>query len=661
MSNFKNNKVRDLIRITCAFALIIPQFLVLCQQDDPVLFLIDDNPVQTSEFLYIYNKNNPGTNDLNNSSVREYLDLYKNFKLKVHHARQLKMDTIVRLTTELAGYREQLASTYLSDNSVMGRLAAEAYDRMKQEAEVSHILIKLERNPSYTDTLQAYRQASKIYRDIMDGTMDFGESAKQFSQDKKNKELGGYIGYIKAILPKGYYSLESVIYNLTPGNISNPVRSPRGYHLIKLHSFRVARPEVEIAHIFVKKNKKSDDQSEAERKINDMHHRLTRGVSFEEMAVKESQDDSNARKGGRIGFLKTGQYEPEFENAAHALTEDGQISEPVETRVGFHIIKRLGVKEQQSFNDSRRRLENTLRRTEREELARKAMIDRIMTEENLVIDQANKNAMFNLVSKEFFSYQWKKPNVPQDQTLLSFGNGITKTTDDFLIYLVKHPKERNRLKSRKRGHALTTLFDNYISEVCLELEKSQLEMKHPEFAALMREYEEGILLFEITKENVWDRASSDTVGLRQYFNSHKSAYNYPEQLEVTTYTISNSSTKKAKKIAKQIKKQDNDALKLAYPNMPQENKAIDRTDKNQGQYAWKKGKLSKLKPLGNSGTAFTISKTMNLIPQKPKALEECRGYVIADFQEELEKNWIVELRKLYRVKEHPDAVAKIIN
>ncbi len=646
-------------------ALILLLFITvgIQAQEDPILFSIGDQDVRTSEFLYIYNKNNAGNADFSEASVREYLDLYKKFKLKVHHARELKMDTIDRLNTELAGYRDQLAATYLNDNSVMGRLAREAYERMGTEAEVSHILIKLPKNQFQLDTSQAYKIASQVHESIVSGSVTFEDAAKSMSQDDKNKADGGYIGYIKALMPKGYYALETAIYNLVPGNISKPVRSPRGYHIVKLHSLRDAQPEVEVAHILVKKKKKATDNHEAaRRRIADIHNRLVRGVPFEELASKESDDSQSARKGGRIGYVKTGEYDLEFEKAVLALTEDQQISEPVETRIGFHVLKRLGIKELKSFQDAKRGIENDLRRTERAAISRQVMIDRIKSEEELSINENARNKFFALIDDaSFFTYRWIRPENIDDEAVISFKNGFSKTVIDFVKYIESHPKERVRLKPKRKTAALHELFNSFVNEACLELEKSQLEKKYPEFASLMREYEEGILLFEITKDHVWDKASADTAGLKNYFEQHRSDYVHPEKIDVVTFTITNSTEKQAKKIAKQIKKKSTAEIERLYPTIPQDAKSILRSDKDSARYAWKEGKLSSLRAIGENGNAFIISKTLKNTPPQPKELNECRGYVIADYQELLEKNWIEELNSKYKVKENSDAINAIIN
>jgi len=634
------------------------QSISMLAQDDPILFHVGDEGVTTSEFMYIYNKNNSASQSGDATSIDEYLNLYKNFKLKVHHAKQLEMDTIQRLNPELAGYREQLAATYLNDNSVMSRLAAEAYERMQQEAEIRHILIKMPKTPLPSDTARSHKIALEIYDSLIKGQVEFEDAAKSMSQDASNSANGGYIGYVRAILPKGYYELETAIYNLIPGNISKPVRSPRGYHIVELISMREAKREREIAHILIRKPAKTTDDYQKERQqILSIHEQLTSGVPFQELAAKESQDAGTARKGGRIGYIKVGAYDPEFETAAFSLENDDEISQPVETRVGFHILKRIGIKENLAFKDAKRGIENELRRTERSLIARQTMIKRIKSEEGLKVNpQIQQNLFGQIEENEFFTYTWKGPEGKDDEKILTFNDGSYKTSADFINYLNTHPKERVRLKSQGKSRALFTMFQDFENEASLNLEKEKLETKHPEFAALMREYEEGILLFEITKENVWDKASSDTTGLKTFFANHRDNYVYPSEIDVITYTLTNTNAKKAKKTVKQIKSETPQEIAESMPNVPQDKKTLKRTDASADRYAWKVDQVTDLYPLGDEGAAFTVSKTIAVRPAKRKELNECRGYVIADYQEELEKNWIKELKNKYPIKENKSAI-----
>lgn len=650
-----------LVTITTLF-LVALHATVSAQTDDPVLFSVDGVPVHNSEFLYIYNKNNAGSPDYSAEKVNEYLELYKKFKLKVHHARQSKYDTIPRLKTELNGYRDQLAATYLNDNSVMGRLAAEAFERMKKEAEISHVLIRMRKNPSPSDTARAYKRAMNVYQSLATTTTDFAEVAKKMSEDKGNKDRGGYIGYVRATLPKGYYALETAIYNMMPGNITKPVRSPRGYHIVKLHSLRDAQPEMNIAHILVKKKKNSPDNNEgAKRKINDMYDRITKGVPFEQVAAKESQDAETSRKGGRIGFVKLSEYDQEFEKAALALANDGDVSAPVETRIGFHIIKRLGIKELNDFQRAKRNIENEIRLTERQDKARNAMINRIKSEESYVLKKNALNTLMHRIDKDkFFGIRWQRPETLNDEMLFEFGNGTSRSTMDFVSYLEKNPKQRMQLKRQTKAQAIQKMLDDYVGDVCLAIEKSQLEAKHPDFASLMREYEEGILLFEVTKNTIWDKASTDTIGLNKYFDANRTKYVSPERIEVGQYTLIKSDEKTAKKIAKKVRKLTPEAAKAAYPKLEYKTFAFDKGDDRAAGLLWKVGKVTKPRLIDEKGKVYQFTKTLKTMPSRPKELSECRGYVISDYQEVLENQWVDTLRSMYPIKVNESALKQII-
>lgn len=656
--------MKSIIHSSIAFTTLVICLLStsLFAQGDDILFSVDGVPVSTDEFLYIYNKNNAGSPDYSADKVNEYLELYKKFKLKVHHARQMDYDTIPRLKTELKGYREQLAATYMNDNSVMGRLAAEAFERMQKEAEVSHILIRYRKNPSPADTARAYKRAMKVYNSIATSNTSFSDVAKSLSEDQGNKQQGGYIGFVRATLPKGYYALESAIYNMVPGNVSKPVRSPRGYHLVKLHSYRQAQPEMNLAHILVKKKKNSpDNNASAKRKIDDMHNRISNGVPFEQIAAKESMDAESARKGGRIGYVNLSEFDPEFEKAAMTLLEDGAISTPVETRVGYHIIKRLGVKEMKDFKSAKRSIENEIRLTERQDQAKAVMINRIKEDEQYELATNALNKMIHQIDqKKFYGIRWKRPSTIVDETLFSFKNGTGRSTQEFVSYLEKNPKTRMQLKSQPKAQAIRKMLDDYVGQVCLEIEKNQLEQKHPEFASLMREYEEGILLFEVTKNTIWDKASSDTVGLQKYFTKHKANYVYPEQIEVVTYNIPKSDAKSAKKIAKKLSKLPLEKIKTAYPNVTIAKKTVAKDDLEASKLIWRGGKMTKPSKVSPDSDTYQVTKTLKVIPSRQKALSECRGYVISDYQDVLESQWVETLRAKYPVKVNEKVLQRII-
>ena len=224
----------------------------VAQSDDPVLFSVEGKEVRQSEFEYIYNKNNAKNADYSRSSLEEYLELYIKFKLKVQRARDMQLDTIPGLMKELAGYRQQLANSYLNDKEVVHRLVEELYTRMQRDIELSHILIGMKKNAGNEDTLEAYNKANTFMDFLHSGTR-FEPFAQKNSDDKRSAGKGGYLGYLRAMLPNGFYALENQIYSLKPGEIGGPIRTPLGYHIVKVHGSRESRGEMEAAHLLVRK------------------------------------------------------------------------------------------------------------------------------------------------------------------------------------------------------------------------------------------------------------------------------------------------------------------------------------------------------------------------------------------------------------------------
>jgi peptidyl-prolyl cis-trans isomerase SurA len=259
-------------------------FLSLFSQNaDPILFELGDQQVRLSEFEYIYNKNNGQGADYSRESLEEYLDLYIRFKMKVQKARDLQMDTIDALSTELAGYRRQLASSYLTDKEVIDRLCRQLYERQKEDVHISHILIAGNDKVAELDTMEMFRKAMEVYAMLEKG-VPFDTLVIKYSQDEYTKDQNGTLGYLNAKLPAGFYYVESAIYNTPVGSYSKPVRSKMGYHIIKVNEKRPARGEIEVAHIMVRKSQKGQEDAGAKAKIDRIYGQLKSGAEFEPTA-----------------------------------------------------------------------------------------------------------------------------------------------------------------------------------------------------------------------------------------------------------------------------------------------------------------------------------------------------------------------------------------
>ncbi len=623
------------------------------QSPDPVLFTVDGQAVPASEFSYIYAKNNRDDADFSEASLREYLDLYTRFKLKVREAYAMGLDTLPSLQTELAGYRKQLADSYLTDKEITDRLVEEAFKRMQEDVQVAHILIK---TPSSNDTLTAYGKIQAAYKRLQAGEA-WDVVVKQTSEDAGSKDNGGDIGFITALLPNGFYAFENAAYDTPVGKYSAPVHTSLGYHIVKVISKRPARGELDVAHILLRVKADGSDDKAVKARIDDLYKQLQGGAKFEEVAKKSSEDKTTAERGGAIGPIVINQYEKSFEDAAFGLANDGDYSAPIRTRLGWHIVKRVRKRPVMTVDQTKRKIETQISRDERIAAARLTMVNRIKTEAGYVKDENVYNQFVAAAGDDLQTYRWQVPQVTP-ATLITIG-GDKYSNIDFGNYVRNNARTRMGLpKGTATKDILDKVFNEFVSEKALSFEEKNLSAKYPEFKSLMREYEEGILLFEATKINVWDKASKDTVGLVAFHNAHLNNYMWDERLEVATVKLDSASVDQLATIKKWAAKKPLDAVadKAAKKQigMTVTRKVYQKDEPLPEGITWAAGQKA---DLPDSTGFVSVEK---VIPPTPKTLDEARGYIIADYQDQLEKDWVAALQAKYPVVVHDDVLMSLV-
>lgn len=649
------------------FAAILVVFFVQSTfaQTDPVLFTVKGNPVTASEFKYIYTKSNQDKADFTEKSLRDYLELYTNFKLKVQKARDMRLDTISSLKAELDGYKRQLSKSYLEDKEVTDKLVKDLYDRMQQDVDISHILIICDRTKSPADTLAAYNRAMHLLK-MLQKNADFGKMAMDSSEDKSAKENRGNLGYITAMLPDGYYDLEKAIYAAKPGTLLGPIRSNSGYHLVRVNGFRPARGEMEVSHILIRKGETEEKHAKARMKADSAYAALVAGGKWEEVCSKFTEDKATAGKSGYIGFFGINRYQKNFEDAAFALQKDGDYAKPIETSLGFHIIKRNSHRGIAKFDELKRGLTDRVKRDSRSETARRAMINRIRKEVNYQdFPEVLKKWSAKQVDTVFLTFKWKADPAQPKDVLNRYGKEKSYTVADFEEYCTRSSRDRMRGVGMPMSETIQKLYTAWTDETSLQYEEGRLEKKYPEFKSLMREYEEGILLFEALKQNVWDRANSDSTGLDNYFRLNLSQkYKWDERARVTYFTLKTNDPKvladvrdyAAKNTAADVLKKFNTADKEVVTVLE---KLYERNkNKDLGQL-WKAGDMTEGKTDAGTQTASFI-KIEEIVAPTGKTLAEARGYAVADYQDFLEKKWIDDLRKEYEVKINDDTLKAMV-
>jgi len=632
---------------------------LMAQADSDVLFTVAGEPVTVGEFRYIYTKTNGDAADFSKASVEEYLDLYQRFKLKVARARAMGLDTVKVLQNELAGYRRQLADNYLLEKQVVDPLVEQLYTRQQQDVEFSHILFPFGNNPTERDREMVKGRAEAAKNNITPG--NFAEQAKALSGDPYSKDKGGRIGFVAAPFPRGLHRLEDALYAAEDNTVEGPVRSAAGYHLVLRHGARPARGEMEVAHILVRKS--AEDKGGVPAKIKSAQEALAGGQDFGKVAQQFSEDKKTARNDGYLGFFGINRYEPAFENAAFALDADGAVSDVVETSAGYHLIQRISRKGVQPLNDLRPLLEKKVKADGRFADAKEQMLVDLREKFNVVTDEARFGRFAAaLEDSTFLDFKWTPADSPEKGTLLTFADGTTLTLDQLQAYYQKNNRKRVGMGRNSNSFTVAkTLFEEWADAEVMRYAEGRLEKDYYGFAALMREYREGILLFEATKMEVWDKASEDTLGLQQFFAANRDDYRHEERAEVTTYQLNVKAGLNAQEVYDFAADNGKEAA-LAKFGTALSARTAELTKAEATAAGIDKFKAGARTTITNDAKkgAATFAKVENVLPARRKELRESRGYVIADYQDQLEREWVQKLRDQFPVKINKRVLNKII-
>ncbi|WP_347157679.1 peptidylprolyl isomerase [Pontibacter chitinilyticus] len=507
------------------------------QTKTPVIATLGSEPISTEEFRYVYEKNNGGNEDAyTRQSVTDYLNLYTNFKLKVKEAENRGLDTTMAFKRELEGYKEQLAQPYLTEKSVTDQLVKEAYQRMQKEINASHILLSLSPDAAPEDTLAAYNRMLDLRKRALAGE-DFGKLAQQYSQDPSAADNQGDLGYFTAM--QMVYPFEDAAYKTPVGQISMPVRTRFGYHLIKVNDVRDARGEVKVAHIMVRATPgmPKADSLAAKQRIDAIYKRVQKGESWEKLAAEFSEDANSASNGGELPWFGTGRMIPSFEEAAYALPKEGAVAKPVLTPYGWHIIKLLDKRGLAPYEDMEQNLRNKIAKDSRSELNKAAFMKRIKAEDNFVENAEAKAAAMAKATDELLQGKWNYS--ADDKTLkqpLFTIQGNPYTIGDFYTYVKAEQQPR---AAGNAQHAMQLLYDDYVAKSLTDYEKDHLENKYNDYKMLVKEYHDGILLFQLMDENVWSKAVEDSVGLQAYFNQNRDKYKWGQRAQAIVISAAN--------------------------------------------------------------------------------------------------------------------------
>ena len=634
-------------------------------QQDPVIMTIDGSPITKSEFLQIYLKNNDDPK-YDKASLDEYMVLFKRFKLKVAEAEALGYDTIPKLVKELAGYQKQLARPYLIDSSKNEFLIREAYEHTKSEVRAAHILIKLESNGTPEDTLKAYNRLMALKKRIEDGE-DFGAVArgKGGSDDPTAQSNGGDLGYFTAF--QMVYQFEDVAFATPVGGVSNPFRTRFGYHILRVSDKRPALGTIEAAHVMIAVTRKAtaEEVENAKAKIDEIYSLLQNGGDFAELVRKHTEDPSSKDKGGilpKFGTGTTTRMVPEFSQAAFELKNDGEFSAPIRTDYGFHIIKRLGWEDVPSFEVLENDLENKVGKDARA----------IKTQSSFVVKLKEQ---YDFKSKSKKALKWFNKNIDSTYHFGKFranqlkGNKVLFKLDkkkfrskEFAMYM-----EEN-FRAARKDNPKTVVAKQYKlweNEAVLGYEETKLAAKYPAYKALITEYHDGILLYEVMSDKVWNLAMQDTAGLKEFHGKNKEKYRWGNRLDADIFECNsrvNADTLSQLLAADTLSTQT--VIRLVNESSPL-NVKHRRGKYDVAKTASLSGAPSDLNeginPIYEFDGKFYVIRVVEKIPAGLKEFDESKGAITSDYQNFLEEKWLSEIEAKHIIFINEDALYSIGN
>ncbi|MBQ9473893.1 MAG: peptidyl-prolyl cis-trans isomerase [Bacteroidales bacterium] len=676
---------------------------------DRVIFEIDGKPVMQSEFLREFKRSIGQSQDAPTTActyekrqkLEEYVQLFVNFRTKLVDAHNQGFDTTAALSSELASYRDELAAPYLIDSLSLQRLLQEAYERNHYAVRAAHILIKLKKTASPADTLQAYNRAMEVYQRATGGA-DFLQLAREVSEDQSARDIvdpdrktvtsrgnSGDLGFFSVF--NMVYPFESAAYALQPGQISKPVRSSFGYHIIKMLDKVPYYGKSSLQHIWL-----SDETTNAEGKIREAYRKLQSGENFGVVARNYSDDRGSAANGGLLPDMAINQMPPEYVKLISQMPLE-TYSEPFHTEYGWHIIRVVKKEQIPSFEEMAPYYRQRLSRDQRSTVPQGIFIDNMKKRyhfedytqmlraekpprgskaKTIALPVATLNEAVAAMTDSVFRKRWHYADSMITDLSPLFAIGDRKFNARDLLHYI----ESNQRVEREYDYAtyVQSRYNDFINQEVLRYADSRLEQDNADFRELLQEYRNGLLIFSYNDKMIWSRAMADTAGLKKFYEEHSATrsldnpdhapYFWNTRARVTIVTVADSNaipSAKATKIVQQAaaKRTSNGTLRStliskvgkAYKDANPVEVRTETLERGKQETLtdnqWRQGTYYYPAEKG-----YTIVVVEQITPPTIKSLSEARGYYINDYQDYLEGQLMQQLRQRYNVKIHQDVV-----
>ena len=614
------------------------------------LFTYNNTPVSKDEFLKAFNKN-PDTTGNHAQKLRDYLDMYINFKLKLQEAYYEKLDAKDEFKDEAQNFKSQLTENYINSQANIGQLVHEAFVRSQQDILLAEVFVAA---PQGTDT-SAARQKIQEALTALNAGKSFDDVTVEYSTGEYIKKQKGSLGYITAFtLP---YELENIVYGLKPGGYSGIYHSSAGYHIFKNVSVRNGAGKRKIQQILLPIGASfSDAEKQAiAHKADSLYALIQSGKKFEQFALQYANPNMNGQQNG-ITTVGVGMYSPDFEEVVFSLQKPGDISKPFVTAYGYNIIKLqeimpVATKEDDVINQAA--LQQAVEGDGRLAMAKTNLIKQWLVVTKYKKGVYNEDDLWAYTDSTLANKRKISKTIDTAKVIFSFP-GKKVTVGDWIAY-VKAVKQQGGTAAQKKYPALLRDFTN---QSCSEYYRAHIDEYNSAIGEQMKEFNEANLLFAVMDKHVWSKASLDSAALLKYYTTHQKNYTWAPS--VSAVTVNTSSKDIIDSVAQRIKANPASwrTITGAYNNLV----TADSSRYEAGQLPVKQtipmqvGFASKPEQ-NDAGDSWTFAYVFKTYPQQSqRSFEDAKGMVINDYQQVLENEWLETLKKKYSVKVNEDVV-----
>ena len=622
-------------------------FAANAQDSNEVLFELDEESYEVGLFVESFQKNFELVASTE-EDIEDYLRLYINFRLKIKSAYDQEMDTLQSFQNEFSGYYKQIADSYISNGEVTEAMVKETYDRTKTEVRASHILLNLSKYEE--DTAKVYKKALMLMKRAENGE-DFAMLAKQNSEDPSAQRNEGDLNWFNTF--KMVYEFEDAAYKLDVGEISKPVRSDFGYHIIKKTGERASKGQLKTAHIMVVNKDSLQDPKE---QIDKIYVKVESGDDFHDLAKQYSDDTNTASNGGYVApFGIGGLNSKDYENEAFQLENIGDYTEPFQTNFGWHIVKLIEVEPIQSYQDIKEDLKKRLKSSSRSKLLVSKIKEDLEARYEVIINEDAKSYFLKALDSTFNKGKWRfSPSESLPKTYVIKVEDKEVDFKTFGEYLERQQRSLSKLPEHKI--VIEDALNDLVYNELLAYHKTQLVEIDQDFANRIEEYKNGILIFDYMSTNVWGLISKDTLLQREYYASHRDEFLTDSKIEGQLYTsASKSSIKDVRSRLKEKMSLDTISIQLPDDVMLEQVAISKSSSKIPKAFKFKEGVSKIYKYLDQ----YLIVNATEVKPSFVPEFNKVSGKIISSLQEKREEQLISNLRDQYTIRINKDVFEKV--